>query len=373
MAGIYLHIPFCRSRCAYCDFFSSTSLDEKESYVDALCRELHARKNYLQGQIIETIYFGGGTPSQLSAGDFEKIFQTIDNTLGEQCLPKPAMEITLEANPDDLTPEYVSALRHLPFNRISLGIQSLNDTELRSLNRRHNAVSAIQAVKRLQENGFSNISMDLIYGLPGQTQTIWQNTLKKAIALNVPHISAYHLTYEEGTPLFQKWQQGEIQPATEDLSIQLFEILIDRLEQAGYEHYEISNFARPGFRSRHNSAYWNGAHYLGIGAAAHSYNGCSRQWNPSLPGARYLDQAAEIEEIDAKTAYNDFVITRLRTHEGIDLEELNRLFGENQKDYCLKQAQKFLQNKTLEINSSQLYLTRKGLFISDGIMSDLML
>ena len=368
MAGIYFHIPFCQSRCIYCDFFSSTSKKEKEQYVGALCRELQERKDYLQGQSIQTIYFGGGTPSQLTATDFEKIFSTLTAFFS---LEKPNMEITLEANPDDITSEYLDSIKHLPFNRVSLGIQSFNDKELTFLNRRHDAESAISAVKRLQKKGFSNISLDLMYGLPEQSLEIWRKNLKEAIALDVQHISAYHLIYEEGTRLFALQEQGLIYPVQEELSVQLFETLIDTLCKAGFEHYEISNFAKSGFHSKHNSSYWNGVHYLGIGASAHSYNGASRQWNQKVHGALYLEHELEIETIDKITAYNDFVITRLRTQEGINIGELTSLFGEEKEKYCLKQAQKYLNNHSLEIMDNQLKLTRKGIFVSDGIMSDL--
>jgi oxygen-independent coproporphyrinogen-3 oxidase len=371
MAGIYFHIPFCRSKCIYCDFFSITSMEEKGLYVDAVCAELRNRIDYLQRQTVDTIYFGGGTPSQLSANDFEKIFETLTslpllrNDRWENC------EITLEANPDDLTPVYLDSIKHLPFNRISLGIQSLNDDELKFLQRRHDASSAIRAVRRLQENGFGNISIDLMYGLPGQTRAMWESTLRQTVALNVQHISAYHLIYEEETRMFQLLKQGILQPVEEELSIQLFETLMDTLSGAGFEHYEISNFARPGFRSKHNASYWNGTHYLGIGAAAHSYNGISRQWNKRAPGAAYRTQGFEMEEIDEQTAYNDFIITRLRTKEGINLTELQTLFGEEKTNYCCQQAGKYIVSRRLTVTDNHLHLTRQGIFVSDSIMSDL--
>ena len=369
MAGIYFHIPFCQSRCIYCDFFSSTSMKEKVQYVDALCKELQDRKDYLQGQSIQTIYFGGGTPSQLTATDFEKIFNTLTAFFP---LEESNMEVTLEANPDDITSEYLDSIKHLPFNRVSLGIQSFNDKELRFLNRRHNAESAINAVKRLQKKGFDNISVDLMYGLPEQSLAIWQKNLKEATALDIQHISAYHLIYEERTRLYALQEQGLVGPVQEELSVQLFETLIDDLCEAGFKHYEISNFAKSGFRSKHNSSYWNGTHYLGIGASAHSYNGTSRQWNQKMHGALYLKHEPEVETIDKTTAYNDFVITHLRTKEGINTGELTSLFGEEKEKYCLRQAQKHLDNQLLEVKDNQLKLTRSGIFVSDGIMSDLM-
>jgi oxygen-independent coproporphyrinogen-3 oxidase len=370
MAGIYFHIPFCRSRCIYCDFFSSTSLKEKALYVDSICGELQDRKMYLQGRPVRTVYFGGGTPSQLSASDFEKIFQTINCCYPEIRNQWAAIEVTLEANPDDINQVYVNDLRQFPFNRISLGIQSFDNKELRLLQRRHSAQSATNAVECLQENGFNNISIDLMYGLPGQTPAIWQANLAKAVALDVRHISAYHLTYEEETPLFRRWKQGLIRPVEEELSVCFFDILVQSLTDSGFEHYEISNFAKPGYRSKHNSAYWDGSHYLGIGASAHSYNGSSRQWNEKKTD--YRNYTGEKEIIDAKTAYNDFIITRLRTKEGIDFRELLSLFGEEKKVYCLKQAQRYLDSQLMEVTSEHLRLTQKGIWVSDGIMSTLL-
>ncbi|MDR3340797.1 MAG: radical SAM family heme chaperone HemW [Candidatus Symbiothrix sp.] len=369
MAGIYIHIPFCKKRCLYCDFFSSTNTKGKAAYVAALCRELEDRKDYLQAQAIETVYFGGGTPSLLQAADFEKIFDTI------RCyydLESPTIEVTLEANPDDINPGYLQSLNHLPFNRISLGVQSFDEKELQFLNRRHDALSAVSSVRLLQKAGFDNISIDLIYGLPGQNPETWAANLRQAIELNVQHISAYHLIYEEETPLYSLLEQGLTTPVDEETSVQLFEMLIDTLQNAGFEQYEIANFAKSGYHSRHNTAYWTGAHYLGVGASAHSYNGISRQWNKRLTGAEYLSQGIEQEIIDKKTAYNDFIITRLRMMEGIDLHELLAIFGAAQKDYCLKQAQKYLHEKLLEISNEQLKLTRKGIFVSDGIMRELL-
>ena len=369
MAGIYFHIPFCKTRCVYCDFFSSTKVDEIDEYVEALCQELRERKEYLKGHSIETIYFGGGTPSQLSAGNFEKIFRTLTE-INIHCTA--SQEITLEANPDDITPEYLDALKNLPLNRISIGIQSFNEEELVFLKRRHNVQSAIRAVRLCQERKFENISIDLMYGLPNQTMKSWKSTIRQAIALNVQHISAYHLTYEESTPLFDLLQGSSIQILDEELSLALFEVLIDQLTGAGFEHYEISNFAQPGYASRHNSAYWNGTPYLGIGASAHSYNGVSRQWNQRISVVGYRKQGVEIEILDEKAIFNDFIITRLRTLKGIDLEELQQLFGKEKKTCCLQQANKYLSNQYLELANNHLRLSRKGIFVSDGIMADLL-
>ena len=242
MAGIYLHIPFCKTRCIYCDFYSTTRSELKTRYVHALCRELEIRKEYLKGEPVETIYFGGGTPSQLEEADFKRIFETIQENYGmEHC-----REITLEANPDDLSQEYLKMLSFLPFNRISMGIQTFDDTTLQLLKRRHSSQTAVEAVRRCREAGFQNISIDLIYGLPGETKERWENDLRQAIRLDVEHISAYHLTYEEDTPIYNMLKQHQIEEVDEDSSLQFFTLLIEHLQNAGYEHYEISNFCRPG-------------------------------------------------------------------------------------------------------------------------------
>ena len=254
MAGIYLHIPFCKTRCIYCDFYSTTRSELKTRYVRALCRELAMRKDYLKGEDIETVYFGGGTPSQLEKEDFEQIFDTIRTHYGlSHC-----QEITLEANPDDLTSEYLKMLSSLPFNRISMGIQTFDDPTLKLLKRRHNAHTAIEAVHRCREAGFQNISIDLIYGLPGENKERWENDLRQAISLNVEHISAYHLIYEEDTPIYNMLKQHQISEVDEDSSLDFFTLLIEHLQKAGFEHYEISNFCRPGKYSRHNSSCWKG-------------------------------------------------------------------------------------------------------------------
>ena len=364
MAGIYIHIPFCKKRCLYCDFFSSTSLQERQSYVEAVCKELEERKEYLNRQAINTIYFGGGTPSLLSYTDFEMIFQKISEIFNIIQLD----EVTLEANPDDLTPSYITALRSLPFNRISIGIQSFNNRELSFLNRRHDAISAIQAVKDCQQAGFENISIDLMYGLPNQTLESWKENIQQAIALQIQHISAYHLTYEKDTTLYHLLESGKINPVEEELSVQMFTELIAMLTETGFVHYEISNFGKPGYFSKHNTSYWTGKPYLGVGASAHSFNGQSRQWN----GKTLHNWNYTTELIDEKTAYNEYILTRLRTMWGMNRDELETKFGQIRFNYCMQQAQKYLHNRLLEIDGNHLKITRQGLFVSDGIMSDLM-
>ena len=373
MAGIYIHVPFCKTRCAYCDFFSTTLHDMKSRYVDALCQELVMRRNYLHDAPIDTLYFGGGTPSQLSESDFHSIFNQIEKVYGlEAC-----EEITLEANPDDLTDDYVEMLTTLPFNRISMGIQTFHEPTLQLIGRRHTAQEAIEAVHRCQQQGFTNISIDLIYGLPGETLEQWKEDLLMAFSLKVQHISAYHLTYEQGTRLWQMLQRKEICEVDEDTSVELFRILCKEMQKTGYEHYEISNFALPGYRSRHNSAYWHEVPYLGCGPGAHSFDGDSREWNvSSLP--KYIEALEqgqrnyEQETPDKDTRYNEFIMTRLRTCEGFSLNDLQQRFGQAYHDYCLHLATPYMRQGLLLQKENTLRLSREGIFVSDDIISDLM-
>ena len=373
MAGIYIHIPFCKRRCIYCDFFSTTQSEKKPTYIHALCQELEMRKNYLEGEEIETIYLGGGTPSQLTEKELNEIFTSLYNIYKV----KEDAEITLEANPDDLTPEYVSMLRRLPINRISMGIQTFQEETLKLLHRRHTARQAIEAFQRCREAGFRNISIDLMYGLPGETLDTWKEDLQQAIALHPEHISAYHLIYEEGTALWKLREEHQVEEADEDLSVTLFKTLIDELKQAGYQHYEISNFCLPGLHSRHNSSYWTGKKYLGCGPSAHSYDGTSRQWNVSslekyIHAIHQGKPDFEIEELDLYTRYNDFVITSIRTSWGMSLSHLRMVYGEELYRYCLRMSKPHLSQGVLEIKEDTLKLTQEGIFISDGIMSDLL-
>ena len=373
MAGIYIHIPFCKTRCIYCDFYSTTRSELKSQYIRALCRELTERKEYLKGEAVETIYFGGGTPSQLSEEDFKEVFKTIEQVYGM----REATEITLEANPDDLTEEYIGMLHTLPFNRISMGIQTFDDATLHLLNRRHNATQAIEAVKRCRQAGFQNISIDLIYGLPGETEQRWAQDLQQAVSLDVEHISAYHLIYEEGTPLYKMLQQHSVSQVDEDSSLNFFSTLIDTLSAAGYEHYEISNFCKPGMYSRHNTSYWQGICYLGCGPSSRSFNGDSREWNVAslnqyLSSIEQGQRQHETEQLNTQTRYNEYIITGLRTMWGISTEALKKKFGDRLWKYCLEQAKPYLGNGKLELHNDRLKLTREGIFISDGIMSDLL-
>ena len=373
MAGIYLHIPFCKQRCIYCDFFSTLQSERIPRYVQALCQEIERRKDYLENEPVETIYLGGGTPSLLKEDDFQQLFDTIFRNFPLAEYP----EITMEANPDDLTPEYNALLRKFPFNRISMGIQTFNDAILKRLNRRHTAQQAMEAFANCRKAGFQNISIDLMYGLPGETAESWNRDLQQAMEMRPEHLSAYHLIYEEGTPLWRMREQHRVEEADEDTSLTFFQMLIQRMKEQGYQHYEISNFCLPGLHSRHNSSYWTDKKYLGCGAAAHSYNGTSRQWNLAsldgyIQGITAGKEVAETEELDLYTRYNDFVITTLRTCWGMSLSHLKKEFGSVLADYCLRMASPYIKQNKLTCKQDILKLTEEGIFISDGIMSDLL-
>ena len=374
MAGIYLHIPFCKTRCAYCDFYSTTLPEWKERYVKALCKELEMRKGFLAGEKVETLYFGGGTPSQLDRKEWEEIFAALSHL----CPIGQCKEITVEANPDDLTPGYAAMLATLPFNRISIGIQTFHEPLLKLLNRRHTAKQAIEAVNNCREAGFTNLSIDLMYGLPGETEEIWANDLEQALKLQPEHISAYHLTYEEGTTLWKMRCERKIKEVSEESSLAFYNMLVARLEEAGYIHYEISNFCLPGRFSRHNSNYWKGIPYLGCGPSAHSYDGQShRQWNTAslaayVEGMENGTPNEEKEYLGLNTRYNEFVITSLRTMWGMPLGKLKEAYGQKLHDYCMACAHPYLKNGKLAVADGTLRITPKGVFISDRIMSDLL-
>ena len=362
MAGIYIHIPFCRSRCIYCGFYSTTSLGLRQEYVDAVVKEIGDRS---QESGVRSIYLGGGTPSQLTIPQLKQIFDAlfIYNKV------EKGAEVTIEVNPDDVTAEFADAIQQLPVNRISMGAQTFDDARLRFLHRRHNAAQVQEAVSLLRSAGIRNISIDLMYGFPGESLADWEHDIDDALALEVEHLSAYCLTVEEGTEL---WRMQETLP-DEETERAMYELLIDKLEAAGFEHYEISNFAKPGFRSRHNSSYWTGVPYIGIGAAAHSYDGQTRSWNIAdihqyIEGIEKGIRVFESETLDIDTRYNDMVTVALRTREGLDLTRLS----EDYRDYCLKNAQRFLDDGLLRLSAEHLSFSRKGLFVSDMVMSELM-
>ncbi len=372
-ALLYLHIPFCQSRCIYCDFYSTTSLSLRETFTERLCREMEQRRGELPSRRLRTVYIGGGTPSQLPpaclrrvAEETRRLFEVTEET-----------EFTVEANPDDVTPEWVAEARSCGVNRVSMGVQSLSDGTLRLLRRRHTAAQARAAVETLRAGGITDISIDLIYGLPGQSGTDFRRDLSEALALPVTHLSAYALTVEEGTPLAAMLSRGELRLPDEETVRSEYEALMDRAAEAGFEHYEISNFARPGFRSRHNSAYWDGeTPYLGCGPGAHSFDGhATRRHNlPDL--AAYL-AATDLppfreERLTADERYDETVFTALRTRDGLSLDAVARHFGAETLAFLEKSARPHIAAGRLETRDGRLRLTRAGIFVSDGVMSDLM-
>lgn len=385
MAGIYIHIPFCKQRCIYCDFYSTTSQEKENRYIEAVCTELELRKQSLPDPV-HTIYIGGGTPSLLNPASVKQLKECMDRNYRVM----PDLEFTVEANPDDISPEWLEAMSRIGVNRISMGVQTFHDSHLKLLRRRHNSERAIQAVHLCQEHGFRNISIDLIYGLPEQTLEEWKADVAQAIALNVQHLSAYALIYEENTALWRMREQNKVQEADEELSLSMFEYLITELKNNGFEHYEISNFGLPGFHSRHNSSYWNDTPYLGCGASAHSFIGMERMYNTANIDQYIKDitrcreknlpynEVCHCEVLDRYEHYNDRIITGLRTAAGLDLEKLEQDFGTELKNYCLKMAAPHLKENTLQITEENghpqgvLKLSHRGLFLSDGIMSDLL-
>ena len=374
MAGLYIHIPFCASRCIYCGFYSTTRLDLRQQYVDALIRELVevGKSKMLKDDSISTVYLGGGTPSQLTIPQLHQLFDAIYiyNKV------ESGAEVTIEMNPDDVSVPYADTLRQLGINRVSMGAQTFDDERLRWLNRRHTVAQVGQAVTILRAAGIRNISIDLMYGFPDETIDDFVRDIDEAIKLDVEHISAYCLMIEEGTELYRRYgdkRVREYDDSKEETERKMYELLIDKLTAAGYEHYEISNFARPGFRSRHNSSYWTGVPYIGLGAAAHSFDGHLRSWNVSdiqqyIAAVNRDERLNEEEELSATDFYNERVMLGLRTCEGVDLSALS----DDERNYCIQEAQPFLSDDILLLTDNRLVLTRKGLFVSDYVMSSLM-
>jgi oxygen-independent coproporphyrinogen-3 oxidase len=374
MAGLYIHIPFCASRCIYCGFYSTTRLDLRQQYVDALIRELVevGKSKMLKDDSISTVYLGGGTPSQLTIPQLHQLFDAIYiyNKV------EPDAEVTIEMNPDDVSVPYADTLRQLGINRVSMGAQTFDDERLRWLNRRHTVAQVGQAVTILRAAGIRNISIDLMYGFPDETIDDFVRDIDEAIKLDVEHISAYCLMIEEGTELYRRYgdkRVREYDDSKEETERKMYELLIDKLTAAGYEHYEISNFARPGFRSRHNSSYWTGVPYIGLGAAAHSFDGHLRSWNVSdiqqyIAAVNRDERLNEEEVLSATDFYNERVMLGLRTCEGVDLSALS----DDERNYCIQEAQPFLSDDILLLTDNRLVLTRKGLFVSDYVISSLM-
>nr|VFJ56170.1 MAG: oxygen-independent coproporphyrinogen-3 oxidase [Candidatus Kentron sp. FW] len=380
MVGIYIHIPYCRQLCYYCDFHFSLSLRDKGEMLTAILREIQLRKDYLNGdepaktrsRDIGTLYFGGGTPSVLELTDIQAILDKIHSFFS---VPSDA-EITLEANPDDLTPDYLSGLKTLGINRLSIGIQSFHDSELRVMNRRHTMRQALHSMENALSSGFRNITIDLIYGLPDSTPDTWHHSLEKALAFPIPHLSCYHLSFEERTAFDHFRKKGKLHPPSDDNSWAQYQLLCDKMRREGYEHYEISNFARQGWRSRHNMACWQGLPYLGVGPAAHSLDGRTRQWNiaHNLKYREGVSRGAgfyETEILSEKEKFHDYLLTRLRTSEGIDLPYLQEKFPEFYPAFYEELA-RYSDTDLLEIKGDAFFLTEKGMFRSDEIIVRLM-
>ncbi|MDH3381692.1 MAG: radical SAM family heme chaperone HemW [Flavobacteriaceae bacterium] len=371
MSGIYIHIPFCKQACHYCDFHFSTSLKKKDTLVLALVKELELRKDEFKNKLVETIYFGGGTPSLLTNDQLSLLIDSVYKNYKVSKNP----EITLEANPDDLSRIRIKELLNTPINRLSIGIQSFFESDLKLMNRAHNAEEAKNCLKEAIKY-FDNISVDLIYGIPGLSHKRWIENIDMALSYNIPHISSYALTVEPKTALESFIKKGIIQNVDDDLAQQQFHILIEKLEAHGFVHYELSNFGRPNYFSKNNSAYWQGKHYLGIGPSAHSFNGNERGWNVRN-NAKYIKALQEnrvpmeIESLSKTDKYNEYVMTGLRTIWGVSIEKVERDFGLNYKNYLLEQATIHLKNDLLYLDDDKLLVTKKGKFLSDGIASDL--
>lgn len=371
MAGIYLHIPFCKQACYYCDFHFSTSLKYKDDLLKALRNEIYLQKHYLDNETIETIYFGGGTPSLLSAAEINSLLDTIT-----QCHTVASnSEITLEANPDDLDHEKVTALRQTPVNRFSIGIQSFFDEDLRWMNRAHHSKQAEASVKRAQDSGFENITADLIYGYPLLTDTKWKQNMGHIFELKIPHVSAYGMTVEPRTALATYIKKKVYAPMDEAQSAAQFLLLMDTMQQQGYEQYEISNFCTPGNYSRHNSNYWKGVKYLGIGPSAHSFNGQTRQWNVAnnnqYTRSLSLNQIpAETEELNEQNRLNEYIMTSLRTSWGLDIDKID-IISKGSSTELIRIAEPFFEKEWINRTGQILTLTREGKLYADHIASEL--
>jgi len=372
MAGIYIHIPFCKSKCSYCDFYSVANQKTFDIFLIALEKEIILRKNEITNQEIETIYFGGGTPSLLDINVINNILKIIY----ENYVVTNEVEITLEANPDDLSISYLTDLKsNSQINRLSIGIQSFNEDDLKLMKRRHTANQAIESVKNAQNLGFKNISVDLIYGLPKQTIEKWTNNLNIALQLEIQHISAYNLTYEKGTMFYKLLQNNTIQEIDENVSLEMFKILMQKTKEQGFEHYEISNFSLSEKNSKHNSSYWKQKQYLGFGPSAHSYNLQNRSWNFANIN-KYCEMLSQNklpsnnETLSFETKYNEYIMTSLRTKWGVDLDYVKTKFTEAYETSFLKISQKYVNQNLMKIKNNNYILTDDGVFVSDYIISD---
>ena len=371
MAGIYIHIPFCKQACHYCDFHFSTSFKYKKEILQALHQEIKLQKDYLQGEIVETIYFGGGTPSVLDASEINALLETIFLNFPV----KADAEITLEANPDDLHPQKILHLKQTPINRFSIGVQSFFDEDLIWMNRAHRSNEAFDAIKEAQDAGFHNITTDLIYGYPLLTNEKWQYNLEKFFGLNIPHLSAYSMTVEPQTALASFIRKKNQPEMNEEQSAAQFEFLMDEAGKHGFEHYEISNISLPGQHSRHNSNYWEGVKYLGIGPSAHSFNGKTRQWNVAN-NQQYLTSISQnqipftLENLSIQDRLNEYIMTALRTSKGLNLVRAEE-FNPGASEEILKGAAQFILKKWLIQANQTLILTKSGKLYADYIAAQL--
>jgi oxygen-independent coproporphyrinogen-3 oxidase len=372
MAGIYIHIPFCKQACNYCNFYFSTSLEHKNELIEALLQEIENRKDYLESKQIDTIYFGGGTPSLLSSDELEKIFDKIVSTFDVH----PLAEITLEANPDDLNKEKLKAFKQSPINRFSIGIQSFIDDDLQYMNRAHTSIEAIESIYRTQDAGFENISIDLIYGTPTLSNSNWNNNILKAINTQVPHISAYALTVEQHTKLDTLIRKKILAPVDEVKSSEQFIHMIELLETNAFEQYEISNFCKNEQISKHNSSYWKGIPYIGIGPSAHSFDGHSRSWNPAsnmkyVQGIRTKMDVRTTEVLTRHDVLNEQIMTGIRTKWGINLMMIENTYGKEVVEEMQYNLQENAQQSWYRIENNVLTLTKEGKLFADKIASDL--
>jgi oxygen-independent coproporphyrinogen-3 oxidase len=373
MSGIYIHIPFCKQACHYCDFHFSTNLKKKDEMVLALAKEIEMRKSDFQDAIVETIYFGGGTPSILQIADLRFLIDQVYRNF--KVVENP--EITVEANPDDLTDNQIIELSKNKVNRLSIGIQSFFEDDLKMMNRAHNVEEAKKCLE-IATHYFDNISIDLIYGVPEMSNEKWLQNIETALSFNVPHISSYALTVEPKTALHTFIQKGIIPQPDDEVAQEHFHILVDKLSESGFIHYELSNFGKENYFSKNNSSYWLGKKYIGIGPSAHSYDGKNRGWNVSnnslyIKSIQENKLPIEIETLTKTDRYNEYIMTGLRTIWGVSLERIEQEFGKTYLDYLNQQAAKFIEDHLLFIDDNILRTTKKGKFLSDGIASDLFL
>ncbi|MFZ2339367.1 MAG: radical SAM family heme chaperone HemW [Bacteroidales bacterium] len=374
MAGIYIHIPFCRKLCSYCDFYHLISQSDNKQYVDILNREAFMRRDYLGNQTVSTIYIGGGTPSVLQPSEIKSILDNISRNFRVDEDP----EVTIELNPDDITDEFLNGLKKTIVNRISIGIQSWREQDLKFMNRRHTASAAAIALDKIFDAGYNNVTIDLIYGIPGMLTSDWASNLDISFSYAIKHLSAYHLTIEPGTMLGKMKEKGALSEIDEDESASQFQLLIEKAGAAGFIHYEISNFGLPGFLSVHNSNYWKQVSYLGLGPSAHSFNGYSRQWNVRdvKKYIKAVDSGCldfDMEELDKKTRFNEYIMTSLRTMWGISLDYVEEAFDKEGYDYIKNLSGKFIDYGLMKQEKKTLVLTNQGKMISDNIISELML